>query len=72
MYRETLINFLVPIVFIVIFILFYSAEAYSCYSKANKQELEWSYGPFQGCMVKGTQTNDKWIDYDRYRIFDEK
>ena len=44
-------------------------NAYKCKSKAVMQELEWSYGPIQGCMVK--QENGKWIDYDRLRYMDE-
>ena len=44
-------------------------NAYKCRTKAIMQELEWSYGPIQGCMVK--QANGKWIDYDRLRYMDE-
>lgn len=44
-------------------------NAYKCRTKAVMQELEWSYGPIQGCMVK--QQNGKWIDYDRLRYMDE-
>lgn len=44
-------------------------NAYQCRTKAVMQELEWSYGPIQGCMVK--QENGKWIDYDRLRYMDE-
>lgn len=44
-------------------------NAYKCKSKATMQEMEWSYGPIQGCMVK--QENGKWIDYDRLRYTDE-
>ena len=44
-------------------------NAYKCRTKAVMQELEWSYGPIQGCMVK--QENGKWIDYDRLRYMDE-
>lgn len=44
-------------------------NTYKCRTKAIMQELEWSYGPIQGCMVK--QENGKWIDYDRLRYMDE-
>ena len=44
-------------------------NAYKCKSKATMQEMEWSYGPIQGCMVK--QENGKWIDYDRLRYTEE-
>ena len=44
-------------------------NTYKCRTKAVMQELEWSYGPIQGCMVK--QQNGKWIDYDRLRYMDE-
>ena len=44
-------------------------NTYKCRTKAVMQELDWSYGPIQGCMVK--QENGKWIDYDRLRYTDE-
>ena len=44
-------------------------NTYQCRTKAVMQDLEWSYGPIQGCMVK--QENGKWIDYDRLRYMDE-
>lgn len=44
-------------------------NTYKCRTKAVIQELDWSYGPIQGCMVK--QENGKWIDYDRLRYTDE-
>lgn len=44
-------------------------NTYKCRTKAIIQELDWSYGPIQGCMVK--QENGKWIDYDRLRYMDE-
>ena len=33
-----------------------------CEAKATKQNLEYDYGIFQGCMVK---TDIGWMDYDR-------
>lgn len=39
----------------------------SCHFKASKQELECSYNPLQGCMVK---IDGKWIDYDRLRVME--
>lgn len=44
-------------------------NTFICKTKATMQELEWSYGPIQGCMVK--QENGKWIDYDHLRYMDE-
>lgn len=41
---------------------------YECSTKASIQELEWSYGPIQGCMVK--ERNGKWIDYARLRYME--
>ena len=41
---------------------------YGCKIKAERQEMEWSYGIFQGCMVK---QDNKWIDYDRLRYTKE-
>lgn len=46
-----------------------SFDAYQCKTKAVIQEMEWSYGPIQGCIVK--QENGKWIDYDHLRYIDE-
>ena len=39
----------------------------SCHLKASKQEMECSYNPLQGCMVK---VDGKWIDYDRLRVME--
>lgn len=39
----------------------------SCHSKASMQEMECSYNPLQGCMVK---VDGKWIDYDRLRVME--
>lgn len=59
--------------FVILFVLFMISlpvisSGVSCMKKATKQEMEWSYGPIQGCMVK--QENGKWIDYDRLRYTD--
>lgn len=40
---------------------------YECKSKALKQEIAYSFGLMQGCMVK---KDGKWIDYDRLRVMD--
>ena len=42
--------------------------AYQCRTKAIIQELDWSWGPIQGCMVK---QDGKWIDYDRLRYMND-
>ena len=60
--------------FVIFFVLFmlslpFISSGLSCMSKATKQEMEWSYGPIQGCMVK--QENGKWIDYDRLRYMED-
>ena len=60
--------------FVILFILFFLGlpfigSGFSCMKKATMQEMEWSYGPIQGCMVK--QENGKWIDYDRLRYMED-
>ena len=60
--------------FVIFFVLFmlslpFISSGFSCMSKATEQEMEWSYGPIQGCMVK--QENGKWIDYDRLRYMED-
>ena len=40
----------------------------SCKNKSEKQGMECSWGPFQGCMVK---TEKGWIDYERLRYMGE-
>lgn len=40
----------------------------TCHFKASKQDLECSYIPLQGCMVK---IDGKWIDYDRLRLIEQ-
>lgn len=47
--------------------LCYLSSSYKCSVKAEKQELEYSYALFQGCMVK---QGGKWIDYERLRYTD--
>lgn len=49
--------FTLPIIGIV-----YWADKSQCEAKATKQNLEYDYGPLQGCMVK---TEKGWMDYDR-------
>lgn len=62
-------EFVIAIVMVVCLAVFYAfvigLNTYQCKTKATIQELEWSYGPIQGCMVK--QQNGKWIDYDHLR-----
>lgn len=59
----------VAVCLIIISVFAISFNAYQCRTKAVMQELDWSYGPIQGCMVK--QENGKWIDYNRLRYMDE-
>ncbi len=44
-----------------------AANFISCHVKSSKQDLECSYFPLQGCMVK---IDGKWIDYDRLRVME--
>lgn len=39
-----------------------------CHSKAEKQGMECSWGPIQGCMVK--MPDGSWMDYDRLRYME--
>ena len=34
-----------------------------CRAKAAKQGFEWSYGLFEGCMIK---LDDGWLDYNKW------
>jgi len=68
--KDEWIVVIVTIICLIIFSAFtVGFNAYKCKSKAIMQEMEWSYGPIQGCMVK--QENSKWIDYNRLRYRDE-
>lgn len=67
--EDKIITTIVYIVFIIIIALaLLGFKTYECSTKANIQELEWSYGPIQGCMVK--ERNGKWIDYNRLRYME--
>lgn len=62
----TVITFIVlAIIGALVLLGFYS---YECSTKANMQELEWSFGPIQGCMVR--EKGGKWIDYQRLRYME--
>lgn len=64
--EDEFITAFASIIFIIIIVLAaLSIDKYECSTKASKQDLEWSYGPIQGCMVR--ERNGKWIDYDRLR-----
>lgn len=39
-----------------------------CHSKAEKQGMECSWGPIQGCMVK--MQDGTWMDYNRLRYME--
>ena len=70
MNSEELAIAICTIICLVIFSVFAICyNAYSCRTKAVMQEMEWSYGPIQGCMVK--QENGKWIDYQRLRYMED-
>ena len=47
------------------FLIVYGFSSYECMTKAVKQDLQYSYGIVQGCMVR--EKGGKWIDYDRLR-----
>lgn len=46
-----------------------SFENYKCKTKAEIQQMEYSFGPMQGCMVR--EKGGKWIDYERYRVMED-
>lgn len=70
MNKDEWIVVIVTIICLIIFSVFIIGfNTYKCKIKAVMQEMEWSYGPIQGCMIK--QENGKWIDYDRLRYMDE-
>lgn len=67
--EDEFITTIVCIVFaIIIALVLLVFSTYECSTKANIQELEWSYGPIQGCMVR--ERNGKWIDYARLRYME--
>ena len=43
-------------------------DYFGCKNKTEKQGMECSWGPFQGCMVR---TEKEWIDYERLRYMGE-
>lgn len=61
---------IVAVIFTSFFSLAYYTSKIECKEKAEKQELVYDFGFFQGCMVK--QPNGKWIDYDKYRIMENE
>ena len=66
---EWIIGFIVAVLIIFgCYYGMYKLQEYKCYTKATMQEMEYSYGIFQGCMVK--QENGKWIDYNRLRYME--
>lgn len=46
-----------------------SFENYKCKTKAEIQQMEYSFGFIQGCMVR--EKGGKWIDYERYRVMED-
>ena len=46
----------------------YKINELKCRSKATMQNMEYSFGLFQGCMVK--EENGNWIDYNRLRYME--
>ena len=58
------------VIFTPLFSLAYYMSKIECKEKAEKQELVYDFGFFQGCMIK--QPNGKWIDYDKYRIMENE
>lgn len=67
--EDNLITVITYIVFtIIIALVLLGFNTYECSTKASIQELEWSYGPIQGCMVR--ERNGKWIDYARLRYME--
>lgn len=68
MINETFQTILFMIGVILLCLLTACFSAYQCRTKAVMQELDWSWGPIQGCMVK---QDGKWIDYDRLRYMND-
>lgn len=65
---EALLIIIIPTIILIIGIIGgIKFSEYECQQKANFQELEYHWGFVEGCMVK---KDGKWIDYDRYRIFE--
>lgn len=60
------IALVITIVLVLVFV--YGENYFSCKSKASKQGMECSWGPYQGCMVR---TEKGWIDYERLRYMGE-
>lgn len=56
------------ILIVLVFVGIYGEAYYTCKNKTEKQGMECSWGPFQGCMVK---TEKGWIDYERLRYMGE-
>ena len=62
------LGIVIPIVLFFIIIILplcgigYFGAKYTCYAKAEAQNLEWDFGVAKGCMVK---TENGWMDYDR-------
>lgn len=65
------LSFLFVITMLVLFfaLIGFEVSFHQCKSKAEMQQLEYSYGIIQGCMVR--EKGGKWIDYDRYRIMED-
>lgn len=56
------------ITIVLVFVGIYRESYYTCKNKTDKQGMECSWGPFQGCMVR---TEKGWIDYERLRYMGE-
>lgn len=72
--RDDTTEFLSFLFVITMIVLFFSSigfmvDYHQCKAKADMQQLQYSYGVMQGCMVR--EKGGKWIDYDRYRIMED-
>lgn len=65
------LSFLFVITMLVLLLAFigYVVDSSQCKARAEMQQLQYSYGVIQGCMVR--EKGGKWIDYDRYRIMED-
>lgn len=68
MENDNYITFSVMLFLILLCIGSCSFTEYQCKTKAKIQNMQYSWGIIQGCMVK--EKNGKWIDYERYRVME--
>jgi hypothetical protein len=60
------LSWILTVIIVVVFV--YACDYITCKSKSEKQGMECSWGPIQGCMVKA---ENGWMDYERLRYIKE-